>query len=173
MKLVIGDRFNKDCGRGRISLSNILISIMQLEEDSDASRSAILNLASASTSAVEVQSSRVALPKVAGVCDPTQLAHQCEAEMLNNSDQLVIEDIKPQAVPKPCLMVDKVQESLLRHRMVESGMAVLIPEDKVPLGPNGRKLLAGLLAVGHKRRQRPPDRRPQASKCLRDATHMG
>ena len=46
-------------------------------------------------------------------------------------------------------MIDKVQESLLRHRMVESGMAVLILEDSAPLGPNGRKLLAGLFARGH------------------------
>ena len=79
---MIGARFNKDCGRGRMSLANILNNTMQLEEDNDASRSAIFNLASACTSAVEVQSSRVALPKIAGLCDPTQVVHESEAEVL-------------------------------------------------------------------------------------------
>ena len=41
IKLVIRARFNKDCGRCRISLANILNNIMQHEEDNDASRSAI------------------------------------------------------------------------------------------------------------------------------------
>ena len=54
IKLVIGARFNKDFGRGRFSLANVLNNIMQLEEDNDASRSAIFNLASACTSVVEV-----------------------------------------------------------------------------------------------------------------------
>ena len=60
-------------------------------------------------------------------------------------------------------MIDKLQGSLLRHRMVESVMAVLIPEDSVPRGPQRANAAGVACAVGHEadNDRLIVDRRPQ------------
>ena len=98
-----------------------------------------------------VVASRIALPTKAGQCDPELFRDACEvAERRNLVHMVLAEERQPRPLPRGCLLVDAREERALRCRMVECGMAVLVPEGEVPLDADGRKIHAGLFAVPHK-----------------------
>jgi hypothetical protein len=161
---VLSVRFGNDCGRGRQSLFNLISNILEDSKNEADSDAKLFNLSEQSTTAVDVVSERISLPAEAGLCDPLQYLNKAECKTLENLHKIVIPNSDlPCNVPKPCLMIDATQESLLRRRLASSKMAILIKECDVPVGPHGRKLLAGLFAVWHKvgRDRLIVDRRPQ------------
>ena len=62
-------------------------------------------------------------------------------------------------------MIEAGDEVYLARRMLQLGMATLVPEDQVPRRPDGRPLLAGWFAVPHKEGSDRLilDRRPQSA----------
>ena len=142
--------------RGRATLAQSLAALSDLNVGS--------STLAKSVGARDVVVDRISIPRHAGTCDPQQFLQDKYLDAYVRIDSLVLpvsEWLNP--LPKPCLMIDPSQEQLLRRRLVESGMAVLLEESLVPRGPTGRKLLAGVFCVEHKRdRDRLIiDRRPQ------------
>ena len=56
----------------------------------------------------------------------------------------------PQPLPRACILIDTVDEQVLRLELKRCGLARLVPESEVPLDSDGRELLARLSGVEHK-----------------------
>ena len=100
---------------------------------------------------IEVDPERISVPDRAGGCDPRN--HLCPEKLAiyNNLEHLKKDESDWELpLPKPCIMISKDNEQLLRHRLLAADMAELIEESNVPCDGRGRKILSGLFAVAHK-----------------------
>ena len=113
---------------------------------------------------LEIDPTRVSLPKEAGSCNPEDFLLGRHRREYRNLERL----IKPEEswelpLPRPCFMISPENEKVLRERLVQSEMALLIDEAEVPTDSRGRKLLSGMFGVAHKEASDRLifDRRPQ------------
>jgi len=116
--------------------------------------------------AQEVDPSRVSLPEQAGVVDPRRYLSSDQAKIFDNLESIIKPPSEwPSKLPRACHMISRENEACLRLRLLTAGMAELMLEDDVPCDSAGRKLLAGLFCVGHKKNKLRLiiDRRPQNS----------
>ena len=101
------------------------------------------------SSALPVDPARVAVVDPAGAVDPgLWLPADMGNAFYNYRARRLSEPSLP--VPKGCYMVTKSRERELRHKLLSSKMAVLIPEDDIPRHSDGSLMLSGLFAVPHK-----------------------
>ena len=92
---------------------------------------------------------------------PSRAAHLAPADYLDPEKGATFVDERARIAPscdgdrpRPCYMVSPETEQRLRHRLIDSQMACLIPESKVARDSTGRLILNGLFAVHHKQGQR-------------------
>ena len=104
------------------------------------------------------------MPSNAGVLDPCDYLTPLQCDVFSDLN-CVVKPLSewPEALPRPCHMVSKSDEQILRLAMLKTGMAEIIPEDHVPVDHQNRKLIAGLFGMHHEpgRLRLIVDRRPQ------------
>ena len=154
-------------GRGRANIARSLkkgarspysfISGRRRQEDSN-------------TVALDVDLDLIALPKVAGAVEPWRVIDTPEraAAAANLSKLERSKDERPSPTIQACHRVNIKEETALAQKLLEAGMAKLMDESAVPVGPGAKLLVGGWFAVAHTRgRQRLVfDRRPQNSTNL-------
>ena len=81
-----------------------------------------------------VETERVALPPVAGLCEPAAFLHDRQLDQYQNLSQLVLPESEWHGhPPKPCMMITPLEEAAkLRKVLISSNMACLIEEHRVP-----------------------------------------
>ena len=102
----------------------------------------------ASTVAKPVTAVRAKIPSVAASVCPSDLLKGDKRETFENQQTLVLDEETPDP-PKSCHMISPDEEVRLRHRLLSSGAALLMPVAKVPQDKHGRMIAGGLFAVAH------------------------
>ncbi len=109
------------------------------------------SLDTATDVSLPVHVDRLAVHSRAGGTDPEEflLPHRLPEY---RADRELPADAKPapRSYPVGCYWVDEAEEPLLRQRLLESRVAVLVPESSIPRRADGRLLLAGMFCVAHK-----------------------
>ena len=131
-------------GRGQQKLADILSS---LELPSDCMHDPF----GSSTTALPVDPKRVSLPTQVGQCQPERWLPPELAWPFTHPERLVLpEELWPDPLPRACHMISVEDELELAARLLDLGMAVLVPENSVATDGQGRLLLAGWFSVLHK-----------------------
>ncbi|CAE7383354.1 unnamed protein product, partial [Symbiodinium microadriaticum] len=100
------------------------------------------------STALPVTASRVAIPEVAGTVDPLQWLEPERADIVANLDRLRLPEPLWEDIVVACHRVPEEDEPALARKLLETGMAVLIPEQDLPRDSDGRLLAGGLFCVG-------------------------
>ena len=87
--------------------------------------------------AIPVETSRVALCDPAGLVRPEEVLPPPLAQQFLDVDARVRGDTEGRDYPKPCFLVSEPEEEKLRRRLLATGMARLVPEEDILLGPDG------------------------------------
>jgi hypothetical protein len=122
------------------------------------------------TVAKDVEPERISLPRVAGVVRPVDVV----SRGLRPERVAVLRDLSQLELPveewplqtlRPCHRIDRDAERAFARELIDRDMALLVPEDDIPVGPDGRRLVGGWFAVDHTRGRLRLifDRRPQNS----------
>ena len=100
--------------------------------------------------AKDVMPERMSLPASAGIVDPELFLKGQQLEMFQQMPTAVPHGVEPPNPTKGCFRVppDKLQE--VNFRLLESGVAVLIPEELGLRDSRGELITGGLFAVDHK-----------------------
>ncbi len=102
------------------------------------------------SSAMDVRPNRMSLPECAGIIDPSDFLKGQHLKDFTDIQNVVPHDISPEPPTKGCFKVrpDEVRE--VYTRLLESGVATLIPEEMALRDESGRIVSGGLFAVPHK-----------------------
>jgi hypothetical protein len=99
----------------------------------------------------EVDPERISVPSAAAIILPQDHISPERARVLNDLTKIVIEDeFLPETIEDSCHWITKENETRLRSRLLECGMAEVVLASLVPRSPEGKRLVAGLFAVTHK-----------------------
>ncbi len=97
---------------------------------------------------IDVESLR--LPDRAGLLDTARLLPREAAHMFADFEaRLLPAEAVLEPLLRQCLMVSPARESDLRHRLLATGMAVLLLETEIARRSGGRLLLNGCFGVPH------------------------
>ena len=99
------------------------------------------------SNALAVDAARVAIPEHAGTVDPLNHLPPERAKVLADLSKLRLPEELWPPVPLSCHRVPECEEDHLARRLLDSGMAVLMREDKLPCTRSGELLLGGLFCV--------------------------
>jgi len=100
--------------------------------------------------AIAVDPQRVAVPEVAGTVLPEDWLLDRQRELFLDPELRRCDD-RQGGVPRSCYLVPASVEDDFRMLLLRSGMAVLIPEDRVARLPHSdRLMLSGMFSVAHK-----------------------
>ena len=97
-----------------------------------------------------VDPERMSLPERAGILDPADYLKGPELEQFTHMDQRVPIEIVPTARVRPCHRVRKKEVVPVYSKLLQSGVAVLLPEEAALHDASGRLISGGLFAVAHK-----------------------
>jgi hypothetical protein len=104
----------------------------------------------AAKTAIPVKTERVALCDPAGTVRPGDILPPDLARAFEDVPSRVRDDVDVSSYPRSCYLVSEAEEKKLRRRLLDTKMARLVEESMIPLGPDGKLLLAGLFCVTHK-----------------------
>ena len=93
---------------------------------------------------------RMAICSPAGQVKPEEWIKEPKRSQFLDWQNKVVDQADELTLPKFCHMVDKSDEAEIREKLLESGMAVLVEEERIPRTAQNRLLLGGLFAVDHK-----------------------
>ena len=123
-------------GRGMKSFKDMLAFIEQSWQSGEFPSDK--QLSSLAQVAMQVKVDRVAVPQNAGQIKPEDILKGDKRESFLNRDNLPPDEVPE--LPRPCFMVDPLDEPELRRKLIECGMAVLIDEDDISRRTDGRLL---------------------------------
>ena len=115
------------------------------------------------SSAMDVRPNRMSLPECAGIIDPSDFLKDQQLKEFTNILNVVPHNISPEPPTKGCFKVKPNEVKEVYTRLLESGVATLIPEEMALRDESGRIVSGGLFAVPHKANSDRIicDRRPQ------------
>ena len=121
------------------------------------------------STALAVVAERLAIPEKAGQVDPLDWLPPDRAEVVKHLADVRLPEELWDEVPVACHRVPPDQEKHVARRLLETGMAVPIPESDLPRTNAGRLLVGGLFAVEKSDHQDRLifDRRPENSTMRR------
>jgi len=97
-----------------------------------------------------VKAARISMPTQAGISRPEDLLYEARSAVLRAYGDMVLPESEwPRAPVRSCHWVDPSEEPGLRRKLLEAGMAEVIPASSVPV-VGGRPVVAGLFSVPHK-----------------------
>ena len=100
--------------------------------------------------AMDVKPDRMSLPEVAGIIDPAHHLKDSHLTSFNNILQEVPHDCPPQQPTKGCFKVKPDEIVEVYSKLLDSGVATLIPQELALRDNQGRIISGGLFAVPHK-----------------------
>ena len=121
--------------------------VVKLQEHKYSAKIGELKIGEALLGAKPVVVDRIAVPELAGRVEMPPWLCKERAAVLRDLDQLRQEEFLWRQVPEPCHRVARGSEDSLAIRLLNSKMAILIPEDELPRDRNGDMLLGGLFCV--------------------------
>ena len=102
------------------------------------------------SSAMDVHPSRMSLPETAGIINPADHLKGSHLEAFENMLEVVPHDVPPDPPTKGCFKVRPQDMTEVYSKLLESGVATLIPEKLALRDESGNIVSAGLFAVPHK-----------------------
>ena len=102
------------------------------------------------SSAMDVRPDRMSLPEIAGIIDPSDHLKGEHLSSFNNILQEVPHDCPPQQPTKGCFKVRQNEVVEVYCRLLDSGVATLIPQELALKDSQGKIISGGLFAVPHK-----------------------
>ena len=100
--------------------------------------------------AMDVRPDRMSLPEIAGIIDPADHLKGEHLSSFNNMLQEVPHDCPPQPPTKGCFKVRQDEVVEVYNRLLDSGVATLIPQELALRDSQGKIISGGLFAVPHK-----------------------
>ena len=100
--------------------------------------------------AMDVRPDRMSLPEIAGIIDPADHLKGEHLSSFNNILQEVPHDCPPQPPTKGCFKVRQEEVVEVYNRLLDSGVATLIPQELALRDSQGKVISGGLFAVPHK-----------------------
>ena len=102
--------------------------------------------------ALPVKLERIAIPVVGGTCNPADHLNPWQREIFEDYDRRVRFPLteRPEITGDPCHLVNPSEELELARSLLRNGMAVLIPQESVARGCDGRLVRSGFFVVEHK-----------------------
>ena len=97
-----------------------------------------------------VQPARMSLPEVAGIIDPVDHLKREHLESFLQMPQTVPHDVPPESPTKGCFKVNPEDVVEVYTKLLDSGVATLIPESQALRNSQGEIISGGLFAVPHK-----------------------
>ena len=97
-----------------------------------------------------VQPARMSLPEVAGIIDPVDHLKHEHLESFLQMPQTVPHDVPPESPTKGCFKVNPEDVVEVYTKLLDSGVATLIPESQALRNSQGEIISGGLFAVPHK-----------------------
>ena len=93
---------------------------------------------------------RIAIP-AGGICNPADHLNPWQREIFEGYDRRVRLALSewPEVTGDPCHLVNPSEELELARRLLRNGMAVLIPQESVARGRDGRLIRSGFFVVEH------------------------
>ncbi|CAE7654091.1 unnamed protein product [Symbiodinium sp. CCMP2592] len=121
--------------------------------------------ASTSSPALAVTADRIAVPNSAGGVDPGDWLPEDRAAVFRDLESIRLPEHLWDEAPLACHRVPQAEEADLARKLLETKMAVLVPEDALPRRRDGRMLVGGLFAVAKNEHEDRLiyDRRPENS----------
>ena len=104
-------------------------------------------LTSKATSALTVQSERIAIPNVAGTVKILDHLPPERARVIRDLEQLRMPEFLWNRIPVACHQVPALEEDAVARKLLTAQMAVLLPESELPRDRKGRLLPGGLFSV--------------------------
>ena len=99
---------------------------------------------------MDVRPDRMSLPEIAGIIDPADHLKGEHLSSFNNILQEVPHDCPPQPPTKGCFKVRQEEIVEVYNRLLDSGVATLIPQELALRDSQGKVISGGLFAVPHK-----------------------
>ena len=99
------------------------------------------------TSALTVQSERIAIPNVAGTVKILDHLPPERARVIRDLEQLRMPEFLWNRIPVACHQVPALEEDAVARKLLTAQMAVLLPESELPRDRKGRLLPGGLFSV--------------------------
>ena len=132
-------------------LSRGLLKLDELIKKVKASQYGGINLASnLSNVAKDVKPERMSLPSTAGIIDPKKFLKGHHLESFMNMARDIPSHDTPVNPTKGCFKVRDQDLIAVYHKLLDSGVAVLLPENQAVRDDEGRIITGGLFAVDHK-----------------------
>ena len=145
--------------RGTKNLSEILHALNNI----NVSELKVCDINKLTCNAMPVQSDRISLPAQAGLVSPSDILKGERKEIFDNMHDLIPNPDFNEPAMRPCHMVPKEEQGPLHQKLLETGMAVLIPTEMAIRDRTGKVIRGGLFTVPHKESSDRliNDRRPQ------------
>jgi len=137
-------------GRGLHTLRQLIEQFEQLVAVENHSFHNACTLDNMAASALPVKTDRIAVCNPAGTVHPEDILDEPERTAFLDYNGRTRDWTEAEDVPRSCYLVSREEEDKLRRVLLDSGMAVLLPEAEIPTGPKGQLLLSGLFGVKHK-----------------------
>ena len=98
--------------------------------------------------ALPVEAERLAVPEKAGIVDPLDWLPDERAEVVKHLADLRLPEAQWDEVPVACHRVAETEERKVAEKLLQTRMAVLVPEAELPRRGDGKLLTGGLFCVG-------------------------
>ena len=133
-----------ECGGKRAIVEDLLQNVVTA---AGACYGAPAQAGTSATTALPVVAARVAVPEEAGTVDPLVWLPEGQAAVLANLPELRLPEDQWDEVAVACHQVAENEEKNVAAKLLATGMAVLVPESKLPRREDGRLLTGGLFGV--------------------------
>lgn len=137
-------RHEEPLSRGVLKLSELVKVVQNSEYTSSRSINQLSKVAKS------VKPDRMSLPEQAGIIDPKLFLKGPRLETFNNMSSQVPRGVEPICPTIGCYKVDPSDARQVNQRLLENGVARLIPESMALRDSQGRIISGGLFAVDHK-----------------------
>ena len=140
-------RVNEPLSRGSQKLSEF---IDRIRPDNSNYNPGPYNLEELSKTAMPVKPERMSLPEEAGIIDPRDFLKGRNLEIFTNMAEVVPHDIPPPNPTKAVLKIAPEDKQRVYRKLINSGVATLIPSEMALRDERGNIVSGGLFAVPHK-----------------------
>ena len=130
---------------GRADLENLLQAFPCADSGYFVSKEPFLS--SKASCALPVHADRIAIPATAGTVSIVDHLPPERAQVVRDLEKLRLPEYLWNRIPVACHQVASDEEDAVARKMLQSGMAELIPESELPRDRHGRILLGGLFSV--------------------------